>query len=175
MTTSPASGDDRASSGDNTRAPIELRPRRYDDHDVQLLVKALYAEQLDTYSFADSPDSEIVDDYAEPFGLLLVAYAPSGQPVGCGGYRTYDKDARVAEVRKMFVTPEYRSHGLGWRILSELERQATTHGARDILLETGALNYAAIRLYIAAGYEPIPPYVPGRRETNRAFRKTLDA
>ena len=83
-------GDDRA-PGDDTGTPIELRPRRYVDHDAQLLVKALYAEQLDTYSFADSPDSEIADDYAEPSGLLLVAYAPSGQPVGCGGYRTYDK------------------------------------------------------------------------------------
>ncbi|TDO66550.1 ribosomal protein S18 acetylase RimI-like enzyme [Kribbella sp. VKM Ac-2571] len=172
VTNSPT-GDDRA-YGDDAGTPTELRPRRYDDHDAQFLVKALYAEQFDTYSFADSPDSEIADDYAEPSGLLLVAYAPSGQPVGCGGYRTYDKDARVAEVRKMFVTSEYRSHGLGWRILSELERHATVHGVRTILLETGALNYAAIRLYIAAGYEPIPPYVSGRRETNRAFRKTLD-
>ena len=73
----------------------------------------------------------------------------------------------------MFVMPEYRTHGLGRRILNELERHATANGARTILLETGALNYAAIRLYIAAGYEPIPPYVPGRGETNRAFRKTL--
>jgi GNAT superfamily N-acetyltransferase len=167
VTTPPAVG------GGDARESIDLQARRYDDADAQLLVKALYAEQLDTYGFADSPDSEIVDDYVEPSGLLLVAYTRSGHPVGCGGYRTYDQDAYIAEVRKMFVAPEYRGHGLGWRILGELESEAVAHGARKILLETGALNYAAIRLYLASGYQAIPPYVPGRRETNRAFAKTL--
>ncbi|GAB3823076.1 GNAT family N-acetyltransferase [Kribbella italica] len=173
MTTTPPASGDRPPDGKSASAPIDLQVRNYDDPDAQLLVKALYAEQLDTYGFADSPDSEIVDDYGQPSGVLLVAYSPSGQPVGCGGYRTYDQVARVAEVRKMFVAPEYRGHGLGWQILRELEHRAVSHGARRILLETGALNYAAIRLYLASGYQAIPPYVPGRRETNRAFVKTL--
>ncbi|MFD7161601.1 GNAT family N-acetyltransferase [Kribbella sp. NPDC059898] len=174
MKRSPSAGGDRPLSDACTDSPIELLPRRYDDADAELLVNALYAEQLDTYTFADSPSSEKADNYAEPSGLFLVAYSPSGQPVGCGGYRIYDRDPRTAEVRKMYVAPAYRSGGLGWRILSALEQHATDHGARRVLLETGALNHAAIRLYVAAGYEPIPPYVPGRRETNRAFSKTLE-
>ncbi len=168
---SPADGDHL--SADDSGAPIQLVARSYDDPDAQMLVKALYGEQLDTYGFADSPEAEVASDYVEPCGLLLVACTSSGQPVGCGGYRTYDQGARVAEVRKMFVTPDYRGHGLARRILSQLERQAVELGARRIVLETGALNGAAIRLYLATGYRPIPSYVPGRRSTNRAFAKTL--
>ncbi|MGZ0148405.1 GNAT family N-acetyltransferase [Kribbella sp. WER1] len=158
-----------------TSPPVELSSRPYDDPDVQLLVRALHAEQLATYGFADSPDLETADDYAEPTGLLLVACSPSGRPVGCGGWRTYDRATSTAEVRKMFVTTEHRSQGVGREILSTLERHAIAHGARRMLLETGALNHAAIRLYLASGYQAIPPYVPGRRELNRAFRKTLGA
>lgn len=118
-------------------------------------MKALYAEQLDT--FADSPDAAEAGDYAEPGGLFLVAYLTSGQPVGCGGYRTYDATARIAEVRKMYVARQHRSERLGWNILNALERHAAAHGARTVLLETGALNHAAVRLYLASGYELVPP------------------
>ncbi|TDD59338.1 GNAT family N-acetyltransferase [Kribbella antibiotica] len=126
------------------------------------------------YGFADSPESQAVSDYGEPRGLLLVGYKPSGEPVGCGGYRTYDRQERLVEVRKMFVSPDNRGQGLGRRILDHLEQHAATHGARGILLETGSLNRAAIRLYSGAGYQPIPSYVPGRCELNRAFAKSLN-
>lgn len=42
-----------------------------------------------------------------------------------------------------------------------------------MILETGALNTAAIHLYVSAGYQPIASYVHGRREANRAFAKSL--
>ncbi|QNE22866.1 GNAT family N-acetyltransferase [Kribbella qitaiheensis] len=135
----------------------------------------MYGEQLDTYGFADSPESEIAADYTAPQGLLLVGYTSSGQPVGCGGYRTYDQTEHVAEVRKMYVQPDYRGMGLGRRILKQLERQATARGARKLILETGALNEAAIGLYVEVGYYPIPSYVPGRGSSNRAFAKELEA
>jgi GNAT superfamily N-acetyltransferase len=153
--------------------PLVVRP--YDDPDAQRLVRALYAEQRETYGFADPPNGDPVGDYVQPRGLFLVGYASTGQPVGCGGCRTYDQGERVAEVRKMYVHPDQRGHGLGRRILNHLEQHAVGHGARRMLLETGALNVSAIRLYTAAGYLPIPSYVPGRRKANRAFAKILQA
>ena len=79
----------------------------------------------------------------------------------------------MAEVRKMYVLPDYRGLGLGRRILAQLEQHAIDQGARRLILETGALNGAAVGLYVAVGYRPIPSYVPGRRSTNRAFAKPL--
>jgi GNAT superfamily N-acetyltransferase len=152
---------------------IRLVVRPYEDPDAQRLIRALYVEQLDTYGFADPPDRDVAGDYMEPSGMLLVAYTVEGRPVGCGGYRTYEASEHIAEVRKMYVHPEQRGHGLGRRILNQLEQQAAEHGARTMLLETGVLNVAAIGLYSAAGYLPIPSYVKGRHEANRAFAKTL--
>ena len=152
---------------------IRLVARPYDDPDAQRLVRALYAEQRQTYGFADPPSRDPAGDYAQPSGLFLVAYTSTGLPMGCGGCRTYDQGEYVAEVRKMYVDPDQRGHGLGRRILNHLEQDAAGRGARKMLLETGALNVSAIRLYTAAGYLPIPSYVQGRRKANRAFAKTL--
>ena len=157
----------------NVLSMIRLVARPYDDPDAQRLVRALYAEQVDTYGFADPPDRDAAGDYEQPSGMLLVAYTSTGRPVGCGGYRTYNADEHVAEVRKMYVHSDQRGHGLGREILNQLEQTAADHGARQMLLETGALNVAAIGLYTAAGYEAIPSYVEGRRQTNRAFAKQL--
>ncbi|MFI5708983.1 GNAT family N-acetyltransferase [Kribbella sp. NPDC051620] len=154
---------------------IRLVVRPYEDSDAQRLIQSLYAEQLDTYGFADPPDRDVADDYVEPSGMLLVAYTADDEPVGCGGYRTYDAAAQTAEIRKMYVDPSARGQRLGYQILSKLEREAAARGAKQMVLETGALNIAAIGLYTSSGYEVIPSYVEGRRETNRAFAKTLSA
>ncbi|MFD7158314.1 GNAT family N-acetyltransferase [Kribbella sp. NPDC059898] len=152
---------------------IRLVARPFDSPDAQRLIRALYAEQLDTYGFADSPDREASGDYDPPRGLLLVAYSPAGEPIGCGGYRTYNQAEQVAEVRKMYVRPAERGQGVGRQLLSQLEQEAAEHGACRMLLETGSLNSSAIGLYAASGYEAIQSYVTGRRLTNRAFAKQL--
>ena len=63
--------------------------------------------------------------------------------------------------------------GVGWAILRELEQVAVARGLKQMILETGSLNTAAIQLYSRAGYRPIPSYVQGRQEINRAFSKHL--
>jgi type III restriction enzyme len=45
---------------------IRLVARTYDDPDAQRLVRALYAEQLKTYGFADQPNRDPVGDYVQP-------------------------------------------------------------------------------------------------------------
>ncbi|MFF1820566.1 GNAT family N-acetyltransferase [Kribbella sp. NPDC058245] len=169
-----AADADRLTTGAARSGPIRLDARRYDHDDVQTLVQSLYAEQFGLYGFADSPDTQVVSDYVEPQGLFLVGYTPSGEPVGCGGCRTYDRDKGLVEVRKMYILPDHRGQGLGWMILDHLEQHAAAHGARGTLLETGSLNRAAVRLYSGAGYRPVPSYVSGRSELNRAFVKSLN-
>lgn len=163
---------------------VRLIACRYDDPDAALMVTALYTEQLETYGFADRPELDSPVNYQPPAGLFVVAYSPHGsqhggsataEAVGCGGVRTYDPDRRIAEVRKMYVSPAWRGRGVGHAILDHLERHAAAGHAQSVLLETGVQNTAAIRLYTSVGYEPIQPYVAGRKDANRAFAKTLVA
>jgi len=76
--------------------------------------------------------------------------------VACGAYRPMSPD--VAEIKRMYVDPDYRCRGLGRRILRELEGRARRDGYARARLETGTLQPEAIRLYERAGYHRIDCY-----------------
>ncbi|MFE7430190.1 MULTISPECIES: GNAT family N-acetyltransferase [unclassified Streptomyces] len=80
----------------------------------------------------------------------------------------------TAEIKRMYVTPAARSHGLGRQLLEALEHDARRHGMSEAILETGAGNLAALTLYTHCGYALIAPCVPGRDpRINRALSKAL--
>ncbi|WP_425295868.1 GNAT family N-acetyltransferase [Nocardia abscessus] len=72
---------------------------------------------------------------ADPTGLFVLAYSPSGDPIACGGYRAYREQTGVVEVRKMYVDPGSRRLGLSRRVLEELEDHAAGSGAARMILE----------------------------------------
>jgi len=90
-----------------------------------------------------------------PRGLLLVAL-DGDDPVACGAVRVIE--AGVAEIKRMYVTPRARGHGLGRTLLGELERSAVELGCRTVRLDTMAQMAEAAALYRGAGYEPIADY-----------------
>lgn len=110
------------------QANVIIAARPYDDAVAQRLVDALYAEQMATYGFADPPTADSAVDYVQSTGLFLVASTCAGEAVACGGYRTYDTREAVVEVRKMFVRPDWRGHGIGRVLLTSLERHAISRG-----------------------------------------------
>ncbi|PZG44544.1 GNAT family N-acetyltransferase [Spongiactinospora gelatinilytica] len=149
-----------------------LRPRRYDHPHAARLVRALFDDQTQRYGYADPFEADPAG-YAPPRGLFLVGYLDD-RPVACGGYRTYDVRTRTVEIKKMYTLPELRGHGLGERIITELEQHARESGARRSILETGVRNIAALALYAGVGYQPTARYVCGRDPAiNRAFIKDL--
>lgn len=151
---------------------IEISERSPAHADAARLLHAFHAEQVDRYGFADPVDLR-PGDYAPPHGVFAVVYKDE-QPVGCGGYRWFDRAAHTVEVKKVYVTPAVRGHGFGRVLLAWLERHAVATGAGRVLLETGVRNTAALRLFAAAGYEPVDGYVAGRDpEINRAFARSL--
>jgi ribosomal protein S18 acetylase RimI-like enzyme len=95
------------------------------------------------------------DDLRLPSGVLLVATLRS-EPVGCGALKLHGD--QPAEIKRMWVAPTTRGLGLGRRLLSELERHAAEHGARQVRLETNRALTEAIALYRAAGYREVPPF-----------------
>lgn len=86
---------------------------------------------------------------------VIVCYADD-KPIGCGAFRAYDE--QKAEIKRMFVQPEYRGHGIGLNIVRELELWALELNYTECILETGKKQPEAISLYRKAGYTIIKSY-----------------
>lgn len=94
-----------------------------------------------------------------PAGLFLVASLRQ-QPVGCGALKFHGdapSDA-PAELKRMWVSPQVRSIGLGRRLLTELERHAREAGVTVLRLETNRALVEAIALYRRSGYQEVAAF-----------------
>ena len=90
-----------------------------------------------------------------PQGVFLVL-SRAGVPIGCAGLRWLD--ARSAELKRMYVAPAERGHGLSWRLLGHAHREVLASGRRFVRLDTRRELAEAIGLYRAAGYRAITAY-----------------
>ena len=119
------------------------------------LHEALDSELEELYP-ADSVYSVAPDKLDAPGCCLLLARTDAGEAVACGALRRLSPDS--AEIKRMYVAPEYRGKALGRRILEDLEARAAAFGYSSLRLETGELQPAAIGLYRSFGYVQIPCY-----------------
>ena len=157
---------------DEAARRVEIFGRSVDHEHAERLLRAFYYEQVGRYGFAESIDLD-PGHFAAPDGGFVVVYL-DGEAAGCGGWRWYDRAARIAEIKKTYLAPPARGIGVGRALLSRLEADAVAAGAERGILETGVRNTAALGLFISQGYRPIPSYVPGRPpEINRAFTRSL--
>jgi GNAT superfamily N-acetyltransferase len=119
------------------------------DSVAMTLIAALTQELARMYHDEDGSGNFAPADVLVPRSAFLVG-SLAGRPVACGAYRPMSPD--VAEIKRMYVKPDYRGRGLGRRILHELELRARGDGYSRVRLETGTLQPEAIRLYERAGY-----------------------
>ena len=63
-----------------------------------------------------------------------------------------------AEIKRMFVSPQFRGMGIGQQLLKALENQASNLEIKIIRLETGTRQPEALSLYTATGYAMIAPF-----------------
>ena len=95
------------------------------------------------------------ESMAPPDGAFLVAYV-GGEPVACAGMVCLDE--LTGEVKRMYVAPEARGHGLAKHLLAGLEDAARAAGYSRMRLDTSAAQPEARALYAAAGYREIDAY-----------------
>ncbi len=87
-----------------------------------------------------------------------VIYCIDHKAVGCGALKKID--VQTAEVKRMFVDPEYRGRGVAAKILAALEIWATELNFNQLCLETGVNNPSAQALYRKTGFVQIENYGP---------------
>lgn len=102
---------------------------------------------------------------------VLVAYK-NKTAVGCGAIKHFDN--QTAEIKRMYVSTDYRGKGIATKILNALELWARELNYKHTILETGVKYHEALALYQKHGYSPIPRY--GQYEkmlSSRCFKKSL--
>ena len=126
------------------------------DDASRVLIAELNAELSRTYPEPGANHFGLdPDEVAEGHGAFLLV-CRGGVPVGCGAVRRLD--AETGELKRMYVSPAVRGAGLGRRLVAALEAEARALGVRRLVLETGTRQLAAMALYRATGFHPIPLY-----------------
>lgn len=97
------------------------------------------------------------DGYNRITDLSTVLLATvDGRAVGCGCFKAFAPD--TAELKRIFVLPEYRGRGIAKQLVRGLEEWAKEQGYHTAILETGLLQQEAIRLYEGCGYHRCANY-----------------
>jgi GNAT superfamily N-acetyltransferase len=100
--------------------------------------------------------------YAPPGGGLIVA-TWDGQVAGCVAVRPLERG--IAEMKRLYVRPAFRRHGIGRALAEAAAGAARRRGYRRLRLDTLPAMPEARALYASMGFRPIPPYrynpIPG--------------
>ncbi len=101
-------------------------------------------------------DTNPVDpaELVAPNGQFFIAYV-EGEPAAMGGWRRHGEDA---EIRRMYVRPQFQRRGLARVLLDRIEVTAREAGFGQMILETGLAQPEAIALYRSAGYVDVPAF-----------------
>jgi putative acetyltransferase len=129
---------------------LSITAERFDSQEARRLIEALDAGLAELYPPEQRFGPNLTADQLEDGGGTFLVARQDGEAVGCGAIRLLD--AATAEVKRMFVEPGHRGHGIGRAVLDGLEGAARQLGARRLVLETGVYQAAAIALYRRAGF-----------------------
>lgn len=130
------------------------------------------ASQLDAYYY--TLVGAIQDRYAEPnrpenMTALAVVY-DENTPIAIGAWKRREED--LAEIKRIFVSPEYRRQGVASALIQTLEDHAAFCGCKRWILETARDTQDSQKLYLSLGYQEIDYYgSPAGAENCRCFYK----
>lgn len=152
---------------------VDIRRSSLASPDAIRLITALNAELTSKFPEPGATHFSLShEQVADGDGAFLIVYVDD-EPVGCGAIRRLDGER--AEIKRMFVSPSFRGHGIGRAIVRALEDEARRLGFSRVVLETGTRLPVAIALYESAGFTRIPLFgeYTGSPETSICFGKAL--
>ncbi|MGB3788242.1 MAG: GNAT family N-acetyltransferase [Phormidesmis sp.] len=126
--------------------------------------------EVDCSGCSDQDVVEVEKYYQQTGGEFWVVECDR-KIVGTGGYHPIERGQNAVEIRKMYLLPEVRGHGLGRWLLAQLEQAAATKGFSEVWVETATALKEAVQLYEKNDYEPVDGVETDR--CDKAYRKLL--
>jgi len=109
--------------------------------------------------------------YTAPRGTLILCRC-GGVPAGCVGLRPFD--AATGELKRLYVVPRFRGHGIARELITRAIATARAAGYHDLVLDTLASMQPAIRLYESFRFRPTAPYYDNPNAAVHFFRLQLE-
>jgi putative acetyltransferase len=139
---------------DRLAASAVITLERPDSADAVALITELEAHLEPLYPRESRHGLSVEQLLAQDVAFFLLRW--NGMPASCGGVKLFGGD--YAEVKRMYVRPQFRGLGLAKRILLRLEDYACGRDVDLLRLETGIHQHEAIGLYERMGYYRILPF-----------------
>jgi GNAT superfamily N-acetyltransferase len=134
--------------------PTVITQERPDTPEASALVEELEAHLATRYAIQSRHGLSVERLVRENVAFFVARH--DSVPAGCGGVQLFGRE--YAEVKRMFVRPQFRGLGLGRLILDRLTSHAREHGMPLLRLETGIHQIEAIALYERCGFRQIPAF-----------------
>jgi putative acetyltransferase len=150
--------------------PVFITPERPDTDDARALIADLDAYLIPLYPPESHHGYPVEKLLAE--GVHFFVVRVEGAAAGCGAVKLFATE--YAEIKRMYVRPQFRGLGLAKAMLAHLEEYSRAQGIRVFRLETGIDQPEAIGLYERLGYRQIQPfgeYLPD--PLSRFYEKTV--
>ncbi len=132
------------------------------------------ADKLDEYYFEIvGPVQALYAEVNLPKNMdgLCVVYDDL-KPIGCGAWKKVND--KTAEIKRIYVLPEYRRRGAASLIVKTMEADAEKAGFKHFILETAKTTMDSAKLYLSLGYEETNYYgSPAGENNSRCFEKTI--
>ena len=131
-----------------------ITPEHPSSPDATALIAELDAHLEPLYARESRHGFSVEKLIADAVAFFVIRQANA--PAGCGGIKLCGTE--YAEVKRMYVRPQFRGLGFGKLMLDHLAHYAKSHRIDTLRLETGIHQHAAIRLYEREGFKRIPPF-----------------
>jgi ribosomal protein S18 acetylase RimI-like enzyme len=130
---------------------ILLRQESPDTKDARALIAELDSYLMPMYPPESHHGYPVEKLIAEQVAFFVIRV--EGTAAACGGVKLFGTE--YAEIKRIFVRPQFRGLGLAKAVMSHLEDYARDRGIRVFRLETGIDQAEAIGLYEKLGYRRI--------------------